>query len=92
MDAGKFSCGVFVDLKKVFDTVSYGILLQKLAHCGFRGLINDWFTSYLQERANCQLTVVGNRSSNKSLITCRVPQDHCSFFCMSMTFIAAQRN
>ena len=92
MNAGKFSCGVFVDLKKVFDTVSYGILLQKLAHCGFRGLINDWFTSYLQERANCQLTVVGNRSSNKSLITCRVPQDHCSFFCMSMTFIAAQRN
>ena len=74
MDAGKFSCGVFVDLKKVFDTVSHGILLQKLAHCGFRGLINDWFTSYLQGRAHCQVTIVGNRSSNKSLITCGVPQ------------------
>ena len=72
MDAGKFSCGVFVDLKKAFDTVDHGILLQKLAHNGFRGLINDWFRSYLQDRA--QVTVVGNRSSNKSLITWGVPQ------------------
>ena len=62
MDAGKFSCGVFVDLKKAFDTVDHGILLKKLAHYGLRGLINDWFRSYLQERV--QVTVVGNRSSN----------------------------
>ena len=72
MDAGRFSCGVFVDLKKAFDTVDHGILLQKLAHYGFRGLINDWFRSYLLKRA--QVTVVGNRSSNKSFITCGVPQ------------------
>ena len=72
MDAGKFSCGVFVDLKKAFDTVDHGILLKKLAHYGFRGLINDWFSSYLQERV--QVTVVGHRSSNKTLITCGVPQ------------------
>ena len=72
MDAGKFSCGVFVDLKKAFDTVDHGILLKKLAHYGFRGLINDWFSSYLQERV--QVTVVGNRSSNNTLITCGVPQ------------------
>ena len=72
MDVGKFSCGVFVDLKKAFDTVDHSILLQKLAHYGFRGLINDWFRSYLQKRA--QVTMVGNRSSNKSLITCGVPQ------------------
>ena len=72
MDAGKFSCGVFVDLKKAFDTVDHGILLQKLAYYGFQGLINDWFRSYLLKRA--QVTVVGNRSSNKSFITCGVPQ------------------
>ena len=68
MDASKFSCGVFVDLKRAFDIVDHGILLQKLAHYGFRGLINDWFTSYLLEGA--QVTVVGNRLSNKSFITC----------------------
>ena len=59
--AGKFSCGVFVDLKKAFDTVDHGILLQKLAHYGFRGLIKDWFRSYLLKRP--QGTVVRNRSS-----------------------------
>lgn len=72
MDVGKFSCGALVDLKKAFDTVDHGILLQKLAHYGFRGFINDWFRSYLHERA--QVTVVGNKSSNKSIITCGVPQ------------------
>ena len=59
--ASKFSCGVFVDLKKAFDTVDHGILLQKLAHHGFRLLINDWFRSYLLKRARG--TVVRNRSS-----------------------------
>ena len=62
MDAGKFSCGVFVDLKKAFDTVNHDILPQKLAYYGFRGLIKHWFRSYLQERT--QVTVIGNRSPN----------------------------
>ena len=43
-------------LKKTFDTLDHSILLQKLAHYGFRGLINDWFRSYLQQRA--EVTVV----------------------------------
>ena len=35
-------CGVFIDLKKAFDTVDHDILLDKLNHFGFRGIINDW--------------------------------------------------
>ena len=46
LDAGLYSCGVFIDLKKAFDTVDHTILLCKLSHYGIRGIINDWFASY----------------------------------------------
>ena len=73
MDRGEFSCGVFIDLKKAFDTVlNHNILLEKLHFYGFRGIINDWFASYLKERT--QITIVGNKSSYKSTIDCGVPQ------------------
>ena len=46
LDAGLYSCGVFIDLKKAFDTVDHTILLCKLSHYGIRGIMNDWFASY----------------------------------------------
>ena len=50
LDQNKVSCGIFVDLQKAFDTVNHEILLSKLNYYGFRGIINDWFKSYLHER------------------------------------------
>ena len=72
MDAGVFSCGVFIDLKKAFDTVDHSILLHKLDFYGFRGKTNAWFRSYLQH--STQVTVIDHRSSNKSVVTYGVPQ------------------
>ena len=50
MDNRKYSCGIFIDLKKAFDTVNHEILLTKLEHYGIRGVINSWFRSYLSDR------------------------------------------
>jgi len=72
MDNRLFSCGIFIDLKKAFDTVDHKILLCKLEHYGFRGLINNWFSSYLQGRT--QTTQVGQHVSHRNDATCGVPQ------------------
>lgn len=50
MQNGKFTCGIFIDLKKAFDTVNYNILLAKLQNYGIRGIVNEWFESYLTGR------------------------------------------
>ena len=72
IDKGKFGCGIFIDLRKAFNTVNHEILLLKLEHYGIRGLILQWFKSYLSNRKQYVYLI----SSTASLrnITCGVPQ------------------
>ena len=70
MEAGLYSCNVFIDLKKAFHKVDHTILLCKLS-IGIRGIINDWFVSYLTNRT--QTTQVEASISSKGKILFGVP-------------------
>ena len=72
MDNGEFSCGVFIDLKKAFDTVNHEILLAKLDNYGIRGVFNSCLRSYLTDRK--QTTEVNNVVSQAESTLCGVPQ------------------
>ena len=72
LDQNIFSCGVFIDLEKAFDTVNHKILVEKLEFYGIRGLCNQWFVSYLSNRKQ-QVRLDGTKSSYLD-ITCGVPQ------------------
>jgi hypothetical protein len=72
MDKNMYTCGIFIDLQKAFDTVNHSILLQKLQHYGIRGIINDWFSSYLLNRI--QTTQIGTVVSDKETMLSGVPQ------------------
>ena len=72
IDKNKYGCGIFIDLRKAFDTVNHEILLKKLDHYGIRGSSLEWFRSYLKGRL--QYIYLNGESSESKEITCGVPQ------------------
>ncbi len=72
MDSAKFTIGVFIDLKKAFDTIDHKILIKKLEMYGIRGIASDWIKCYLSNRK--QYVLYNDTSSDMLDINCGVPQ------------------
>jgi hypothetical protein len=66
IDNNLFTCGVFLDFAKAFDTVNHTILLGKLEKYSIRGIPLKWFTSYLTNRQ--QYVSIDNIQSSKQTV------------------------
>ena len=67
-----YTVGVFVDLKKAFDTLNHSILLYKLEHKGIRGVPHNWLRGFLTARK--QFVVFNECKSTKTTVVHGVPQ------------------
>ena len=68
----EYAVGVFLDLRKAFDTVDHNLLLMKLQKYGIRGVALSWLTSYLENRS--QYFQINHVKSQPLKVKCGVPQ------------------
>ena len=61
-ELGQKSASIFLDLSKAFDTLNHNVLLKKLERYGIRGIAQQWFASYLENRSlRAKITTVRNK-------------------------------
>ena len=46
IDSKNDSLGIILDLSKAFDTINHKVFLNKVDHCGIRGIALKWFMSF----------------------------------------------
>ena len=67
-----YTIALFLDLRKAFDVVDRGLLIEKLSLYGFRGVTNKFLQSYLSDRY--QYVNINNFKSDISITSHGVPQ------------------
>ena len=72
LDTGKVVVGVYLDLRKAFDTVPHTPLLDKLHRMGIRGNLHCLIKNYLEDRA--QFVNYNGHTSKTQPIKIGVPQ------------------
>ena len=72
MNNNLYTCGVFLDFSKAFDTVNNVILLRKLKAYGIRGTPLNWFQSYLSNMT--QYVELHRVKSPKQTVLCGILQ------------------
>jgi len=72
LDQGNSTLGIFLDVKKAFDSVDHKILLNKLDKYGIRGTPNNLIKSFLENRS--QQVRINDVLSSLSLLNYGVPQ------------------
>ena len=75
LNENKYCIGIFLDLKKAFDTVPHDLLLKKLQKLGISGTALKWFSSYLSNRT--QKVEVNNTLSDSQELNMSVFQGTC---------------
>ena len=68
----EYTLASFVDLRKAFDTVNHGILINKLQEFGLHANTILWLIDYLTDRK--QICFANNVKSNTRNMVCGVPQ------------------
>ena len=72
LDEGKIVGGVYLDIRKAFDSISHQILLDKLHKIGIRGNIHCLLKSYLMSRS--QYVICNGAKSEVKFVETGVPQ------------------
>lgn len=67
MEVGECPVGIFCDLSRAFDCVQHDTLLERMYLCGIRGVVLEWFSSFLSNRT--QFVQMDYRFQNKLLHT-----------------------
>ena len=68
-----FTLGIYIDLKKSFDTAVHAILIKKIKHYRAKGNNLRWFESYLENRKQ-YITYETTKFTTFENMTCGVPQ------------------